>query len=113
LEGAALKLRQFIDRLRTAAYGYAGFFDAIKIKQEELSSIYQYDLQMLNLEAEINRAIDNVESSLETDSLSAAIRNLVSLSQQCLDSFEKRKEAIMNSVGGSDMNPPKLSNTSK
>lgn len=26
LERAAIKLRQFIDRIRTAAYGYAGFF---------------------------------------------------------------------------------------
>ena len=28
LEAAAIKLRQFIDRIRTAAYGYSGFFDA-------------------------------------------------------------------------------------
>ena len=26
LEAAAVKLRQFIDRVRTASYGYAGFF---------------------------------------------------------------------------------------
>jgi hypothetical protein len=112
LEGAALKIRQFIDRVKSAAYGYAGFFDAVKIKQEELSSIYQYDLKMLDLEGDISRAIDNVESSLGTDGLPASLRNLISLSQQCLDSFEKRKEAIMNSVGGSGVNPPESSSAS-
>ena len=29
MESAAIKLRQFIDRVRTASYGYAGIFDAI------------------------------------------------------------------------------------
>jgi len=47
LENAAIKLRQFIDRVRTASYGYAGLFDAIKIKEEELATIYQYDSALL------------------------------------------------------------------
>ena len=64
LEGAAIKLRQFIDRVRTASYGYAGFFDAVKINSEELEKLYQYDLWMLSLVDEIGRAIDNVEASL-------------------------------------------------
>jgi hypothetical protein len=38
LEGAAIKLRQFIDRVRTASYGYAGFFDAVKVRSEELDT---------------------------------------------------------------------------
>ena len=48
LENAAIKIRQFIDRIKTAAYGYAGLFDAIKIKNEELNTIYQYDLILLS-----------------------------------------------------------------
>ena len=65
LEAAAIKLRQFVDRVRTASYGYAGFFDAIKIQSEELEQLYQYDLWLLSLVDEIGRAIDNVEASLE------------------------------------------------
>ena len=103
LEAAALKLRQFIDRIRTASYGYAGFFDAVKIKTEELNTIYQYDLKMLEMEGEVGRAIDNVESSLGTDGQPAAINHLVSLSQQCIDVFEKRKEAIVKSAGGNSV----------
>lgn len=100
LEAAAIKLRQFIDRIRTASYGYAGFFDAVKIKTEELNAIYQHDLQLLDMEDEVGRAIDNVESSLGTDGQPAAINHLVSLSQQCIDVFEKRKEVIVKSAGG-------------
>jgi len=76
LEGSAIKLRQFIDRIKTASYGYAGFFDVIKVETDELNAIYQYDLQLLDLEEEVSRAIDNVDSSFGTDGLPAAIRHL-------------------------------------
>ncbi len=99
MEASALKLRQFIDRIRTASYGYAGFFDAIQVRTEELDQIYQYDLQLLTFEDEISRAIDNVETSMGTDGLAAAIRHLTKLSQDCIDAFEKRKEVILSFSG--------------
>lgn len=94
LEASALKLRQFIDRVRTASYGYAGIFDAIKIKEEELSQVYQYDYALLALADEVRSAVDNVETSMGTEGLEAAIRHLTNVSQQCVDAFNKRSEAM-------------------
>ena len=94
LENAAIKLRQFIDRVRTASYGYAGLFDAIKIKEEELASIYQYDAELLEKGAAVSAAIDNVESSIGTDGLPAALRHLISVAQECVDLFNKRSNAL-------------------
>src|SRR5512133_3238175 len=99
LEGAAIKLRQFIDRVRTATYGYAGFFDAVKINSEELEKLYQYDLWMLSLVDEIGRAVDNVEASLGTDGLPAAIRHLTSLARESVEAYQKRSEVVL---GGAD-----------
>jgi hypothetical protein len=101
VEVAALKIRQFIDRIRSASYGYAGFFDALKIGTKELSVIYQYDLQLLTMEDEVSRAIDNLASSLSNEGQPEATRYLVSISQQCIDAFEKRKEAVLNCASGS------------
>lgn len=95
LEGAAIKIRQFIDRVRTAAYGYSGFFDAIKVRSEALEQLYQYDLWLLSLVDEIGRAIDNVEASLGTDGLAAAIRNLTRLARESVEAYEKRSQAIL------------------
>jgi hypothetical protein len=97
LENAAIKLRQFIDRIRKAAYGYAGLFDAIKINEEELAQIYQYDLALVNSIDEVSRAIDNVEASIGSDGLPASIRNLVTLSQSCVDAFNSRSQVILAS----------------
>jgi len=96
LEAASLKLRQFIDRVRTASYGYAGFFDSVKVNTEELDQIYQYDAQLLELAAQVSSAIDNVEASFGTDGLPAAIRHLVTLSQDSVDAFDHREQVIVN-----------------
>lgn len=94
MEAAAIKLRQFIDRVQKASYGYSGLFDAVKINEAELTAIYQYDLALLTLGDEVSAAADNVETSIGTDGLKAAIRNLVSLADKCVLTFDKRGEVI-------------------
>lgn len=94
LERAAIKLRTFIDKIRRASYGYSGFFDAVKINEEELARVYEYDAGILDLEDEVSHAIDNVESSMGTDGLPAAIRHLTSKAQDCLDAFNRRDELM-------------------
>jgi len=96
LEASAIKLRTFSDRLRRAPRGYAGLFDAVKINEKELDQIYQYDAKMLDLVDEVSKAIDNVELSVGSDGLPAAIRNLKSVSQDCIDVYDKRREVILS-----------------
>jgi hypothetical protein len=94
LEGAAIKLRAFVDRVRRAPRGYSGLFDAVKINNEELNKIYEYDAQMLSLSDEVGRAIDNVEASLGSEGLPAALRNLRNISQNCIDVYDRRAEVV-------------------
>jgi hypothetical protein len=98
LEAAAIKLRAFADRVRRATRGYSGLFDAVKINEVELLQLYQYDSQMLGLSDEVARAIDNVEASMGSDGLPAALRNLKTVAQQCVDVFDLREEVILGSA---------------
>ncbi len=95
LEATAIKLRTFADRVRTASRGYSGLFDAVKINEAELTQIYDYDASMLDLVDEINHAIDNVESSVGSDGLPAAIRNLETQSEECIQAFNSRETVIL------------------
>ncbi len=95
MESAAVKLRQFIDRIRTAAYGYSGLFDAIKINEAELAQIYQYDLALLTMADEVDRGVDNIEASMGTEGLPAAIRNVNTLTKKCVEAFNKRAEVVL------------------
>ena len=95
LEATAIKLRTFADRIRTAARGYSGLFDAVNINEAELTQIYEYDASMLDLVDEINHAIDNVESSVGSDGLPAAIRNLETKSEESIQAFNGRETVIL------------------
>jgi hypothetical protein len=97
LEAAAIKLRTFADRVRRATRGYSGLFDAVKINEEELGKLYEYDATMLGLADEVGRAVDNVEASVGSEGLPAALRNLKTVTQQCIDVFDRREEAILGS----------------
>lgn len=94
LEEASIKLRTFVDRVKTASYGYTGFFDAIKINEAELTQLYQYDLTMVQLGDDVAAAIDNLEASIDTDGFPAALRNTVQKAQDSIDAFNKRSELM-------------------
>lgn len=102
VERAAIKIRQFIDRIRNASYGYAPFFDAVKIREEQLAKVYEYDLALLNSADEVARAIDNLEASIKTDGFPAAIRHLTSIAQQSVDSYNNRSEVFLGGVDSQD-----------
>ena len=74
--------------------GVIDAFKAIKIKEEQLDQVYQYDYALLELSESVASAIDNVETSIGTEGQDAAIRHLVTVSQQCVDAFNKRTEVM-------------------
>lgn len=94
LETAATKIQTFIDRIQTAARGYSSFFDSVKVNEEELAKIYEFDAALLDLADGVSSAIDNVRSSVGTDGLPAAVRHLVSLARDLVSTFDQRDEIV-------------------
>ena len=98
MEQAAIQLRTFADKIKTASYGYAGFFDAVKIREEELTQLYQYDLAFFDVAGQIESALDNVEASMgDEEGLTAAIRHLIGLAREAVTTFNRRYEMINGS----------------
>jgi hypothetical protein len=97
LETAAMKVQTFTDKIRTAAYGNSGFFDAIKINKEELTNLYNFDMALLESADESQRAVDNVATSIGEEGQPAAISHLLSVSRDLVTAFEHRSEAITSS----------------
>jgi len=95
IEKAALQIRTFTDKVRNATYGYAGLFDSVKINEDELAKIYAYDSAFFETADAIKNAIDTLEANMEnTEGLPAVIRNLVTLSRQAVDAFDRRYEVF-------------------
>jgi hypothetical protein len=96
MERATLQLRTFIDKISTAPRGYSGLFDAVKINENELEAIYQYDAAFFDLAEQVGRALDNVEASLGDEAaLPAAIRNLTSIARMAVETYNRRSEVVI------------------
>ena len=95
LEKAAIQIRTFTDKIRTAPRGYAGVFDAVKINEKELEQLYNFDLAFFDLALGIGGGIDNVEASIADDAaLPAAIRNIITLARQAVETYNRRSETV-------------------
>jgi hypothetical protein len=97
IDSVGLKLRTFADRVKTASYGYSGFFDAVKINEKELAQIYAFDTAFFELANQINSGLDNVEAAIGSDGLKATIRAVNDLARQANENFDKRYEVITGS----------------
>jgi hypothetical protein len=98
MEKASLALRTFIDKISTAARGYSGMFDAVKINEKELEAIYQFDAAFFDLGDQVKSGLDNVEASMGDEAaLPAAIRNITTLSRLAVETFERRSEVVTGS----------------
>ena len=70
-------------------------FDAVKINEKELESIYQFDAAFFDLAEQIKSALDNVEASLGDEAaLPAAIRNITTLARLAVETFDRRSEVV-------------------
>ncbi len=96
LQTAATRLQTFIDLVRTAAYGYGGLFDAVKVNEEALAKLYAFDDALLDNVNAVSGAVDNVQASVGGEGLKAAISNLTRIATECKTTFERRKEVLLS-----------------
>lgn len=93
LESAALKVRQFTDRIKTAAYGYAGLTDAVKVDDIALQQLYDYDLYLFDLADTLKSSVDRVEDAVaDNNGIDAAIKDLNKVAQECITALNRRAE---------------------
>ena len=96
LERANLRLQLLIDRLRTAAYGYAGLFDAVKIEQRELDALYEYDAGLAAGVDRVAALVGSLEGLAGKGENTAAEANaLLDALQGLNDALGRRTEAII------------------
>ncbi len=99
LEGVAVKIRTFIDKIRHAAYGYSGFFDAIRIDESKLEKLYEYDQALLDGIDKIGETLENLAAEVDSDKIKTTIADLVNQAQEMVTRADQRKEEITREEG--------------
>jgi hypothetical protein len=96
LERAVMKLQLLIDRIKTASYGYAGLFDAVKVKEPQLDALYDFDNHMLDSVDDVASDVDQVSSAITAgEDVGEAISDLVGTVAEANLTFGHREEAIL------------------
>ena len=89
------RLMGLIGKVKDAPQGYAGFFDAIKVKEEDLARIYAFDENMLNRADQIAASTAVLEKAVMDDGdIAGAIRALDSEVKEANTTFDGRDEVI-------------------
>ncbi len=60
------KMDQIENRLRFASYGYTGFFDVVKITEQQLDSIHQFDLSLVERTDDLDAKVRELKANAGT-----------------------------------------------
>jgi DNA repair exonuclease SbcCD ATPase subunit len=95
MERAVGRIQLLIDRIKTAASGYAGFFDAEKVREEELQQIIDFDESIAQRIPKINEHIDALNQAIQTgEGYDEALDALMNTLNELHEQFDQRQEAI-------------------
>ena len=93
------KLQLLVDRLRTAIYGYAGWFDAVTIREDALNALYDYDASLMNgvdqVASKVQAFVHAVAGEGEVKKALAALKEVLTTLHEQVD---RRKEILTGAV---------------
>ena len=94
-ENAAVKLRGFIDKLKTAAMGYSGIFDAVHVDESQLDKLYAFDNALADGVTQISGTIDGIDAAAAAkQGVPEAISRFDDQCRYLVTTFEQRKEVL-------------------
>lgn len=89
------KLHNLIDKIRTATRGYAGFFDAVKVKEEELDALYNFDNAMLDYTVSLAKSVDAFGDAVEGDGdVGKALEEVLFVVEDAANTWSNRQDVV-------------------
>ncbi|NIN68786.1 MAG: hypothetical protein GTO63_29685 [Anaerolineae bacterium] len=96
LERTMLQLQLLIDRLKVAEYGYAGLFDAVRVKEEQLDALYIYDNALTTSVEQLAETMDKVAiAAMGGEELRPLANDALLLLQELNTTLDRRKDVIL------------------
>lgn len=89
------RLMGLIGKIRDAPQGYSGFFDAVKVGEEELARLYTFDENMLRYAEEIEADVNALQQAVSDDGdIGGRINELDASIQDASRAFNRRQELL-------------------
>lgn len=96
VDNAISKLQLLIDRIKTASYGYAGLFDAVRIKEDALNALHRFDVAMAERVVDVRISINALRQAVaDGGDIGGQARKLIDLLADLNTLFGKRQDAVL------------------
>jgi hypothetical protein len=93
---AKTKFQTFIDRIASDVAGYSGFFDAVKIGEDDLAIIYAFDKALLDYEGSFSAKLSALEqAAMSGEGIDEKIRDLDALTIEANQAYGLRENVLM------------------
>ena len=92
------KMDRITEKVNHASYGYSGFYDIVKIKEEQLDRMIAFDNQLLDGVNALTGDIDVFKAQLlsgDYTNLKDKIQGITGKFEMLEDTFDKREEVIL------------------
>ncbi len=91
------RLQLFIDRVKTASYGYAPLWGIVRVKEDDLDRLVAFDQDLYGQLAPLDAAIGQLEQAVQgNEGIKEALRNIGDLVAGLNETFNRRAEVIQN-----------------
>jgi hypothetical protein len=96
VDTAVQKLQILVDRIKTASYGYAGLFDAVRIREEELDALHRFDEALAARVVDVRQAVTALGTAVDSDGdIGTEVRKLIDLLADLNTLYNKRQDAVV------------------
>ncbi|MCL5878034.1 MAG: hypothetical protein M1540_09515 [Candidatus Bathyarchaeota archaeon] len=92
------KMDRITEKVNHASYGYSGFFDIVKIKEDNLDRMIAFDNQLVESVNVLVAEVDGLKAQLlggDYTNLKAKIQTVTDKVELLEDAFDKRQEVIV------------------
>jgi hypothetical protein len=97
VDQAIVKLTTLSDRIRTASYGYAGLFDAVRIKEDQLDALNRFDTAMVGEIGALNEAITALSNAVaDNNNIGPTASRVTKVVADLNRLYDKRRDAILS-----------------
>ncbi|MBO3803736.1 MAG: hypothetical protein JTT11_07720 [Candidatus Brockarchaeota archaeon] len=96
------ELAMLAGKIRHAPHGYAGLFDAIKVREEELDNLVEFDASLTELSRKVDETCRSALSAAERgkfDELDEALDQVDELTGRMEEMLSRRDETLLG-IGG-------------
>jgi len=91
------RLQHFRDRINTAAPGYSGAFEQVKVGEEELERIYSFDEAQIRFADQLDEALNTLADAVKAKSgIDDALAAVDKVTSDAAEAFSLREDVLTN-----------------